>query len=271
MIVRTRRTSWAVALLGVCFLPLLADLIGEGIVFDRQDEDVRAIAAVGSKFMSSSGLEELSRDLRSASHVPPRVLIISAFATSADASQTISGKGRTEMTYGEAVALLRAAQARGTFRMMRLFSVGDNTVMQSVNGTKVSRSVLVGADPTLFEVAGRSCEILEIYFRRLPRPIRPDGRNPLLIDAYLTTDRLPTVIEAEAITRNIQRLLRHQFVFAHIRSDQWFLEDAGFPLWYPFSTSVTPPTYGEYASRGEVYCSSDESAIHCARVSFPSG
>ncbi len=141
------------ALLAACILPLLADLIGEGIVFDRQDEDVRAVAVVGSNFMSLSGLEELSQGLRSASRAPPRALIISAFANSGDASQTLAGKGRTEVTYDEAVAQLRAARARGTFRMMRLISVGDNTVIQTVNGTKISRSVLAGVDPTIFEVA----------------------------------------------------------------------------------------------------------------------
>lgn len=268
MIVRISRNSLP-AVLAAFVIPLLAGAIGVGVVLDRHDEDLHDVAVVGPHFMSVPRLDQFAKELTSRDQASARLLIISAFANSDDAGQTLAGKGRTEITYDEAVDMLRAAQTRGAFRMMRLFSVDKNSVVQTVNGPRISRVILSGADPTLFEAGGRHCEILEVYFRRLPRPVRPDGRNPILVNMYVTTDRLPTDHEAEAITRTLQNLIHHQFVSAHIRSDRWFLEDPQFPLWYPFSSSVNPPTYQQFASAGEMYCSSDETGVRCSRGQFP--
>jgi len=268
MTARIRATSLILIVL-LAVVPQSGDVIGTGIVFDRHMEDLRDAAVVGRRFMKASSLINLANELKKSSSTKPHLLIISAFGNSEDASQTLAGKGATEITYAGVVERLQAAQARGEFKMMRYLAIGNNAMVQTVSGTKVSRSVVSGNDPTVVSAGGRAGEILHIFFNKLPRSIRADGRNPVVLSIYVKTDKLPTAREAEAITRSLQRMLHHEDVRVEMRTDTWFLDDPGVPLWYPFSADQTPPTYADYRARGEMFCFVDEKGIHCRQAQFP--
>jgi hypothetical protein len=261
MIARIPVTKLAVFL--VAALSCFADVIGSGVVFDNRIGDLRSITVVGHEFMNQRRLLKLSEEVRVDSNPPPIVLIISAFDNADDASQTLAGKGTTEMTYSEAVKRIGAAHERRNFRMMRYASIGHNAVIQTVDGINVSRVLVEGRDPRLLQVGKRSLELLDLQFHKLPRPVRPDGLNPAIISVYLKADRLPTRSEAEAITRDLQTLLHHDDLRVNIRTDTWFLEDSAVPLWYPFSPDQVPPNYSDYQARGEVFCLADDKAIRC--------
>jgi len=118
---------------------------------------------------------------------------------------------------------------------MRYFAIGDDVLIQAVSGTKTSRSVVSGRDPTVINAGSRTGEILYIYFNKLPRPIRADGQNPAVLRIDLKIDKLPTVREAETMTERLQARLGHEDVRVAMRTDTWFQDDPGAPLWYPFS------------------------------------
>ena len=259
-------TRLSLVLLLATAVPQMGDIIGTGIVFDRHIEDLRNVAVVGPEFMKPSRLIELANEFQSSSPTKPHVLIISAFASSDDASQTLAGKGTTEMTYGSAVERLRAARARGEFRMMRYIAIGNDAVVQTVNGTKASRSIVSGRDPTLISAGGITGEILYIYFTKLPRPIRGDGRNPVIVSIYLKTENLPTQAKAEMITESLQKTVRHESLRVSMRTDTWFLEEFSSSLWYPFSSDQQPPTYANSQGGGEVFCFVDEKGMHCRQT-----
>jgi len=269
MTARIRATSLPLILVLATAIPQSGDIIGTGVVFDRHIEDLRDVAVVGHRFMKASSLIDLANELKTSGLTEPHLLMISAFENSDDASQTLAGKGTTEITYDGAVERLRVAQARGEFRMMRYFAIGDDALVQTVSGTKASRSVVSGKDPTVISVGGRTGEVLYIYFNKLPRSIRADGRNPVLLSIDLKTDKLPTVREAEMLTEGFQARLRHEDVRVAVRTDTWFLDDPGVPLWYPFSADQKPPTHADYRSRGEMFCFVDEKGIHCRQTQTP--
>lgn len=263
MTVRTksRNICFGLVLLGAV---ANCDVIGTGVVLDRSDGGLRKIVEVGDNLLNIAGIEQAYKRLVSEhERAALKYLAISAFANSDDASQYLVGKGHTDMAYDEAIQRLFEAQRRGPLRMLRLVSMGGNTVVQKTDGRTVSRTVVRGTDPTLFEAGGVRCELLEVYFNRLPRPIRADGQNPVLLHVYLKTSALPTIQAAEEVTRVIQHMLGHRNVFLNMRTDTWFIEDERFPLWYPFDTDRRPPTFAQYKSRGEAFCIADESKIRC--------
>lgn len=253
MTVKTRVISSAVSLALLCQTPLTINGAANNILLDRREGDFHDIVVVDSASMNTFGIQRLANELTS-KDAPIRVLVLSIFENKEDAFQTMAGKGHTDTEFGEAVERLRSARSRGPFQMIRLISIDGNTVVQAVNGPTVSRTVVHGTDPASFTVGGKRCELLEIYFVRPPRAIRPDGSNPPIAKAYLRVDVLPNLEEADAITRAVQEKLHHRNVTVSIRTDSWFLEDSEFPLWYPFEVNPKPPSFEEYNSRGEVVC-----------------
>lgn len=233
------------------------------IVSDNTYDGFRDVAVVDPSSISVSRIQRLANKLKGNSG---RVFLLSVFENKDAALQTIAGKGHTDGTYSEAVARLYAAQRRSSFRMVRLVSVYGNTIIQAVDGSNISRTVVAGVDPISFAVGGKTCEILEIYFARQPRPTRADGRNPAIVKVYLKTDVLPSIAEAEAISNAIEEKFRHRNVVVHLRPDTWFLEDSEFPLWYPFDAGRTPPPLEDFRSSGEISCVANDDGRRCRKV-----
>lgn len=246
-----------------------SDVLGTGVVFDKRDDGMRTIFEVGAAVATPVGLQRAYKEISEAERSKLTFLSISAFRNSEDAALMLSGKGRTEITFDEAVKALRDAQKRGPLPMLRLVSIGADTVIQETDGVKISRRLLRGKDPTVFEVGRVRCDLLEVYFHRLPRPIRNDGQNPLLLKIYLKTNRLPTIREARTITRVLQDTFHKRNICLNIRTDTWFLQDDAFPFWYPFAPDRTPPTFEEYKARGQMFCVADESRMRCNLVGIP--
>lgn len=247
-----------------------SNVIGANVVFDKSDEGLRTIVAVGEDVLTVAGIEQAYKDLVSEQERSKLTfLTISAFENIAAASRYIRGKGHTEITYAVAVKQLLEARSRNPVPMLRLVSIGGNTVIQKTDGLTISRPVMRGKDPTLFSAGEIQCELLEVYFNRLPRAVRADGHNPVLLHVYLKTTPLPKVQQAEEVTRLIQQMLGHTDAFINMRADTWFLEDERFPVWYPFAPARKPPTYEEYKSRGETFCIAVDTKIRCDGVRIP--
>lgn len=260
------RNSLARALLLLVVQSMLGDVIGSGLVLDRREDGLNYLAVVGPEFMNASRLEKLHDERARKNPSPSDLIIISAFENRADAAQTLSGKVHTEITYDDWRTQYEAAMRRAPLRMMQLISIGTDVVLRSATGTGVSRAVLGGSDPTMFEAGGRHYEILEIFFNRLPRSIRPDGRNPVIVSAYIKSDFFPTVEQGKEVSRILQKRLHHPTVVVNIRADTWFIEDPGFPLWFPFANDRTPPSFSEYKARGQMLCNDQDAEVICRIV-----
>jgi hypothetical protein len=154
-------------------------------------------------------------------------------------------------------------------RVMELISIGNETVIRSVDKGRISRTVIgSGNDPTFFHAAGRRCEILELYFYRLPRPLQPGGGNPLIVSVYVRVAPLPNETDARLIVRELQRRLGHSSITVNISTDSWFIDSARFPVQFPFEIDPKPPTLEEYRARAELFCQGNESTVVCH--GFPS-
>lgn len=254
-----------ISVLVVIFIPMFADVIGSGRVVDRRDENFHQVVVVGEKFLSNDNLRELFQTERQANEN----FVATAFPNADAAASVISGKGHTDMEYDEWKHQFEALRSRDPLRMKELISIGNETVIRGVDNGRVSRTVIgSGSDPTFFDSAGRRCEILEIYFYRLPRPLQPDGGNPLTVSVYVRVAPLPNESEAKLIVHELQRRLRHSSISVNISVDSWFIESARFPVQFPFEIDPKPPTLGEYRTRAQMFCQGSESAVVCHR--FPS-
>jgi hypothetical protein len=150
--------------------------------------------------------------------------------------------------------------------MMQLVAIGHDVVIETVDGSKVSRIVLAGKDPMLFEVADRKCQILELHWTRPLGELRKGEGVPLNVDVPIRADSLPTKVQAVMITREIQRRLNYYDVLVDIRTDAWFVEAYWYPLWFPFDPDQRPPTSEqEYLAGGHMSCGMLGTEISCTR------
>jgi hypothetical protein len=246
-------------------VPMFADVIGSGRILDRRDENFHQMVFVGEQFVNKENLQELVRTERHDNEL----FVVTAFPNPDTAAAFMSGKGHTDMTYGEWKQQFDALKARSPIRIMQLISIGSELVIRSVDKGRVSRTVIgSGTDPTFFQVAGRRCEILEMYSYRLPRPLQPGGGNPLIVSVYLRVAPLPDESESKLIVRELQRRLGHASITVNISTDSWFIDSARFPVLFPFEIEPTPPTLEQYKARVELFCRGSESTVVCH--GFPS-
>jgi hypothetical protein len=56
-----------------------------------------------------------------------------------------------------------------------------------------------------------------------------------------------------------------------IRGDSWFIENEGFPIFYPFGSSHTPPTLQNYLCTPTVVCSDGEGELKCRTQKYRFG
>jgi hypothetical protein len=249
-----------ISLLAIILVPMLADVIGPGRVMDRRDENFHQVVVVGEEFMSKDSLLKLFQTERRGDEV----FIVSAFPNADAAASVISGKGHTETTYDYWKQQLNALKPHDSLRMMELISIGNDTVIRSVDKGRVSRTVIgPGNDPTFFEAAGQNCEILEMYFYRLPRPLQPGEGNPLIVSVCVRVASLPDEIGARLIVRELQRRLGQASINANISTDSWFIDSGQFPFQFPFEVEPKPPTLEEYGARVELFCQGSESTVVC--------
>jgi hypothetical protein len=237
--------------------------------WNLRDEGLWKIGVVGEKAMSVTGIDEVYADLLRHSDGRPSVVQLAAFNGHADAVRyRISPP--PEASYSDAIKALRLARAPGALSMVRLTAIGRDVVVQWTDAGQASRMVVSGRDPTLFRAGGRDCELLDFYFLRLPRPIRADGRNPVIVTARVKTDSLPTAVEAGEIARTIQHLTGQQAVTVDIRTDTWFIWEA--PLWDPFTRAAdqVPPSHEQYVAHGGIFCTEEtRPGLRCSPVWFP--
>jgi len=247
-------------------LPLRAQTFQPGVALDTvEKEGFHQIAVIGKEYLDVQKLRALYKSRR---RETDRVFIIYALANSLDASRMLTGVGATDVEFEGWYNMYRSVPEPNKLQMMQLVAIGRDVVVEAVDGLKVSRFVLSGKDPMLFEFAGRKCQILELHWTRPLIELHKGKGTPLNVSVPLKTDTLRTVAEGEAIAREIQRRLNYLYVFVNIRNDTWFIEDPFYPLWFPFAPGEQPPTNEkEYLLRGSMSCgiAVGESEIGCTR------
>lgn len=261
MIARTRTRR----IIGFVFCAeLISGLLSLGsaeqsdVFYDWHDEGFRKIIYVGEKYIASPDPFDEESECKGFN-----VCVSWRFRTSSDAALVIDGKGHMEADYREWISRYGHDLRRGALRAKRIIRIGPNRVEETLEQQKVSRRVLKGSDPARFSIRGVTCEVLDLAGHRLPRPIRADGLNPLIVTAWLRASALPSESDAKAISRDLQRRLNHSYLSISIRTDSWFIEDPFFPVWFPFATDG-PPDYSEYRLRGEALCTTSEKDVSCA-------
>lgn len=160
--------------------------------------------------------------------------------------------------------MYRAVGNRDSFRMMRLVAIGKDVVIETVDGSKISREIVSGSDPMLFEAGGRKCRLLEVYWSRPFPSVGQKLQSTLNVTVDLQTDVLPAAADAEQITTALQRRLNYARVTVFMRTDTWFVDDSLFPLWFPFTPGERPPTFQEYVSKGVMTCVGED-GVRCNR------
>jgi hypothetical protein len=185
---------------------------------------------------------------------PPEIVIAAAFESPAGLGYVMRGKPAENMTYSKWRAALGVARMHGPYRCARLVAVGENAVIQTVDGLSVSSHVVQGRDPTNLRVGGDRVDVLEIF----PRHVEP----PALV-VYVEVSRRPTIPYSEKIVTALQGEMGPRRLEVYIRPDTWFIDDSFFPLWFRFQPDAKEPTLEQYKSRGEVWCEAEPGRTAC--------
>src|SRR5271155_2945644 len=138
--------SYPAALLVLTLVP--AAFAAETIE-DHKDDGLREITLVGPEATDVSLLASFYRDLLRGT--VPRTLIVSAFANRLEADQRYGGIAHTEATFEEWYKLYRLVKESGPLHATELVRIGNDAVIRSVDGSRLARVILSGADPTSFE------------------------------------------------------------------------------------------------------------------------
>lgn len=230
-------------------------------LMDFSGQGFRLVAFVGQEYFSPAYLEEVFERER---HGSPRAFLIEAFGDRASAT-IFAGKGRTEVDYPDWERMYYARSGHDSLRAMELIAIGNDSVIRVRDGRRLSRLILEGKDPTIFTVGPRSCELLQLRFTRLPRPLNPGGENTITVHVTLKTDILPNESEAKEITQELVRRLQYPVLNLNIRTDTWFIDDSSFPAWFPFSNEQGPRDAAEYRAKSSIHCFAKTGAIRCVR------
>ena len=266
MTARIKSSLWLVLFFG-SVMGLYGLLAAQGgspdVLSSYTVEGLRKSVIVGGEYMNLPFLRlcyELERSIS-----PARVSIVTVFEDRELAIEANGGKGHSEIAYSDWKRRYGAMRNLRGVHTMRLVSIGSDAVLQTAEMGNVSRLIVAGTDPTMMNVDGVQCELLDLYWTRLPAPIREDGGNPLRVDVYVKTGRLPTEAEASQITRRLQTRIGHDNMTVSIRTDSWFIESSRFPVRFSFAEDQ-PPSLEEYVSRGSAFCIGEAGSVRCRRT-----
>lgn len=258
------RSPWLVTVVLLAQTPLCSQGFLPGLVSDRSEtEGFRQMAVIGEEYLDVARLTALYRDGR---RPADRVFVIYALPNPTYASSMLVGTGASDVGFDGWHNSYNLAPNHNALRMMQLVAIGNDVVVESVDGLRTSRIVVEGKDPLLFEEAGRKCQILEFHWTRPLGELQKGAGTPLSVEVPVRADKLPTVPEAEAITREVERRLSYKDVFVNIRTDTWFVEDEWYPMWFPFAPGEQPPANEkEYLSKGRMACGNRGMGISCTQ------
>ncbi len=126
---------------------------------------------------------------------------------------------------------------------------GSAVVKFRDNDGKVTRIVLEGQDPTQLVAESKRFEFLHVDLLRNPTGALADVR------LYLRSSQPLDTGSGDALTALLARRLPFRRATVCVRRDFWFIEEEGFPHFYPFSDGTEPPTEAEYHQSATMYCS----------------
>lgn len=136
-------------------------------------------------------------------------------------------------------------------------SVKGNAVLRvrSLSGA-VERRVLAEDDP--LKIHSMSCDAEIIHFS-----VTPQSDGSASVHFFALSNRAGEIHCARETSAVLAEYVPASDLSLQLRSDAWFIEDAGFPIVYLFQERVTAPTLAEYRAGARSGCSLYRGKLMC--------
>jgi hypothetical protein len=149
--------------------------------------------------------------------------------------------------------------------MGEIVQVGSDAVVRTVENGKFEQKVVSGNNPLTCIPMESGCEVIWVSIGIIPPHQERKFLRPK-ISLFARTEKLPTIPEAERLTRALQRRFDTQLLTVSFRTDSWFIEDTEFPVVYPFRTGRGVIDPGGIDVHREVMCLAVAAEFRCSNV-----
>ena len=232
------------------------------ILSDRDVGGIRNSVVVLSEPPTITGLEKLY----AAKAGKPYVVSVSQFFQSKfDASEVLSGKGATDLDSAAWYKQYKEYLKHAPENMGEIIQVGSDALIRTIQAGKFQQKGVSGNNP-LTCISGESgCEIIWIRIGIIPPHQEKKYLRPR-ISLFARTEHLPSTQESERLAHALQRRFDTELLTVSFRTDSWFIEDAEFPISYPFKSNPRIVGPGEIDIRHEVTCVAVGADFRCSKV-----
>jgi len=149
---------------------------------------------------------------------------------------------------------------------------GDVVVRLRTLGGWITTQVLRGTDPTQFAIGAARFEILSIggrYESRFEGCGREGRVDPLV---YIEARGQLSTMVCERAAAWLARRLNVDRLYVEFRNDHWFTCSPGFPVFYPYRSSLPAPSEDAYLAMPLITCSIRcDGTVHCTQNNPRSG
>jgi len=121
-------------------------------------------------------------------------------------------------------------------------------------------NVLCGENPFVIDSDKGRAKILHVNFSRIPR----DHSSVVYISFFVEAPSPVSMADAKTYARGLKSKVQLKArILTIVRSDSWFIENEGFPVFYPFGRASTPPTLTSYICSPTIVCADTGNQFDC--------
>lgn len=200
------------------------------ILFDSEYGGYGSRALVSHQTVTISTLERWYQT--HLSHLD-ETLILYVFRGEYDFVHGFDAQGHTDNDYASWLAKYYAEVNVQPINMGEIVKVGHDVLARTINAGRYEQKVLSGNDPLVCWPGSRNCRILWIDGGGVPPGQERRYKRPM-IDLYIREQPVPDPVRAVAECYRLRRRFNTRLLFVSFRSDNWFIEDALFPVIFPF-------------------------------------
>jgi hypothetical protein len=141
--------------------------------------------------------------------------------------------------------------ARAGNEIGELVSIGRDAVLRVRDASgSVTREVLTGSDPLIFDTGGERYEVLYFAFSA------PGPYILQKVDVFLKTTATLSRESGMKLLQRFTPVFPDLKVNVYVRNDPWFIFEPNYPFLNPFVEGAIPPTFDQYEQGKTLRCGS---------------
>lgn len=171
--------------------------------------------------------------------------------TEESAARDSAGKEIFDITYGVWQKEFERRMLRNTFPAAELLKYASSSTLRVRFPDGQSEEIAISG-VSAFHREIDNCELSLLHVSISPRGF---GKGKHLVPSfYFEMKRRVALAEAGVVAKSFARLVGVSNPEIHLREDEWFVFDAGYPWVNPFVRSGSPPSEAEVAKSAEFVC-----------------